>query len=251
MRLRSLTPIHSGPRLLSAPPPAATTSAHLGSGLCLALCVALCVAAFAPPADAQFWKRGEKPYPDGTEITITGVVADLSGTPVADVTVELFAARRAVKLGRKSDEIEREVSVSTTTNERGEFTLPWTWYRYYNEYALEAHLAVPTGKDSSRKEVLARTELNNRIEQGSPVIVPLTVTDPEFLNTFRAFVAGLDSEDEQRVYREVGRPDKVDTLELPDRVEQAWWFFRYGQVYRFVDGTLDQVERFEPIPDAR
>ena len=203
----------------------------------------------ASPTESQFWKRGEKPYADGTEITITGQVADLSGNPVADVTVELFAIRRAVKLGRKTNEIEREVSVSTTTNERGEYTLPWTWYRYYNEFALEAHLAVPTGKDSFRKEVLARTELNNRIEQGSPVIVPLTVTDPEFLNTFRAFVTGLDSDDEQRVYREVGRPDKVDVLELPDRVEQAWWFFRYGQVYRFIDGRLDQVERFEPIPD--
>lgn len=213
--------------------------------------VALTLVFVAGSVHAQFWKRGEKPYPDGAEITITGVVADLSGRPVADVNVELFATRYAVKLGRKSNEVEREVSVSTKTNERGEYTLPWTWYRYYNDFALEAHLSVPTGKDTFRKEILARTELNNRIEQGSPVIVPLTVTDPEFLDTFRAFVAGLDTDDEQRVYREVGRPDKVDTLELPDRVEQAWWFFRYGQVYRFIDGRLDQVERFEPIPEGR
>lgn len=215
--------------------------------LALALTVALSIG--ATTADAQFWKRGEKPYPDGTEITITGVVADLSGNPVVDVTVELIAARRTARLGRARQTVEREVSVSTTTNERGEYRLPWTWYRYYNDFALEAHLAVPTGNDTSRKEVLARTELNNRIEQGSPVIVPLTVTDPEFLNTFRAFVAGLDTDDEQRVYREVGRPDKVDALELPDRVEEAWWYFQYGQVYRFVDGRLEQVERFDPIPE--
>lgn len=213
------------------------------------MAITLAVVLGAAAADAQFWKRGEKPYADGTEITVTGVVADLSGNPIADVTVELFAARRTSKLGRARETVEREVSVSATTNERGEFNLPWTWYRYYNDFALEAHLKVPTGKDTSRKEVLARTELNNRIEQGSPVIVPLTVTDPEFLNTFRTFVDGLDTDDEQRVYREVGRPDKVDALELPDRVEEAWWYFRYGQVYRFVDGRLDQVERFDPIPN--
>lgn len=203
-------------------------------------------AVYSAPASAQFWKR-EKPYADGSEILITGVVSDLSGNPVSDLSVELIAKRYSYKVSRLKPKIEREVRVSSRTNERGEYNIPWTWYRYYNDFALEAGVEVPTGGDTARKEVLARTELNNRIQQGSPVIAPMTITDPAFLETFRSFVAELDTEDEQRVYTAQGRPDKVDALDLPDRTEEAWWFFERGQVFRFIDGRLEHVESFDPI----
>ena len=104
-----------------------------------------------------------------------------------------------------------------------------------------------TGYEASSKCVIHIYSGRGRIEQGSPVIAPLTVTDPTFLDTFRSFVAGLDTADEQRVYEAQGRPDKVDTMELPDRVEESWWFFERGKVYRFIDGRLDQVDEFEGI----
>ncbi len=194
------------------------------------------------PVSAQLFKR-EKPYADGSTIEITGVVSDLQGQPIPDMTVELIAKR----LKRLGGAVVREVSVTTRTNERGEYSFDWVWYRYYNDFLLEASLAVPTGGTSARYEVVAQTKLNNRIELGSPVIVPITITESEFLETFRSFLLSLDTDDERRVYDTQGRPDKVDVFERPDRLEEAWWYFDRGNVYRFVDGRLDQVESFDPI----
>lgn len=215
--------------------------------LVAALALIALMVGFAASGEAQRFKR-DKPYPDGTKILITGVVSDLSGNPVDDLLVELVAKRYGFKVARMGKKVEREVRVSSQTNDRGEYNIQWVWYRYYNDFELEASIEVPTGADTVRKEVLARTELNNRIEQGAPVIVPLVIADPAFLETFRRFVAGLDTDDEQRVYAAQGRPDKVDALDLPDRSEEAWWYFERGKVYRFIDGRLDQVEDFEPVP---
>ena len=196
----------------------------------------------ASPADAQRFKR-DKPYADGTNILIQGAVRDLAGNPIPDLVISLTARRYS----RIRQQLEREVSVTTTSDERGEYVLDWVWYRYYNDFELTASVEVPTGLDEPRSETVATTQLNNRIEQGSPVIAPLTVTDGEFLATFRDFLQGIDTADERRVYDTHGRPDKVDALDLPDSSEEAWWYFAHGQVYRFISGRLDQVESFDPI----
>ncbi len=206
----------------------------------------LLLVAAASSGQSQFWKK-DKPYPDGSTIVIKGVVSDGTGSPVADVMVDLVASRFEFKVGRLDEQVERTVKVTTRTNRDGEFSFDWVWYRYYNDFALEAGIDVPLGGEEARREVLARTELNNRIALGSPVIVPLIISDESFLEAFRGFVAHLDTDDERRVYTSMGRPDKVDALDLQDRSEEAWWYFRHGAVYRFIDGRLDEVEEFAPI----
>ncbi len=211
--------------------------------LCMAVALLALLQLAAPaPADAQLFKR-DKPYADGTPILIQGVVSDLGGNPIPDLLVSLTARRYS----RVLDNLEREVSVSTRSNERGEYALEWVWYRYYNDFELTASVEVPTGTDQPRNEVVASTQLNNRIAQGSPVIAPLTITEGEFLATFKEFINSINSDDEQRVYDTLGRPDKVDALDLPNSSEEAWWYFAHGQVYRFISGRLDQVETFDPI----
>jgi hypothetical protein len=79
------------------------------------------------------------------------------------------------------------------------------------------------------------------------VAVPVSLQDTTFLTNLRTFLAAADTADEQRVYRQTGKPDRVDSMKHPDREESAWWYFALGKVYRFRDGRLDRVEDFPPV----
>ena len=63
----------------------------------------------------------------------------------------------------------------------------------------------------------------------------------------RDFSASIDSDDERRIYAEMGNPDRVQRTIAADHEEVSWWYFQSGKAYRFKDGVLEQVVHFEPI----
>jgi hypothetical protein len=68
------------------------------------------------------------------------------------------------------------------------------------------------------------------------------------VRTLRAFVDSIDSDDERRVYREQGKPDRVEAR-TGAADEAAWWYFESGRVYRFRDGALVATESFDPVEE--
>ena len=40
----------------------------------------------------------------------------------------------------------------------------------------------------------------------------------------------------------------MQSVELADHREVAWWYFDRGMLYRFVDGRLESSTSFEPVP---
>ena len=208
---------------------AAATIAWLGAGC-----------ASTPAVGARF------PYEAGDAVTIQGVVTDGAGTPLDDLEVVLEASRLGVGIyppGQRKREI---VTGSTRTNAAGEYGLELTWNRRFNHFELVVGVPVASPQGEILQE-LARVDVTRRLKQGSPVAVPVTLEDTAFLTTLREFLAALRTADEHRVYRETGKPDRVDRVKYPDRDESAWWYFRHGKVFRFRDGRLDRVEDFPPV----
>lgn len=197
--------------------------------------------AAAPLAAARF-AQGER-------VQLTGVVTDPQGRPLSDVRVSFEATRTYFSMRQlrrtQTEEVRR---VSAATDARGQFTIEWPWDSYFNHFELV--VGVPVRK--ARKETLAelaREDVTRRLQGGSPVVISLVVQgkNADFVAKLREFVASVRSDDERRVYDEMGRPDKVERVQYPGRAEVSWWYFETGRVYRFKDGRLDQVVPFEPV----
>ena len=203
----------------------------------------------ATPGQAQFKKKlfPGKAYARDTVVTVTGGVTDSNGTPIQDIEVVLEGSRRNFKFKKFKKENDHPRVVSTKTNARGEYTLRWRWHEYYNHFELRTVVPVRRTGGKEAPEVLASADLSTRILNGSPVAANLEIADTTFLESMRSFIASLDSQDEDRIYREMGKPDKVETLKFPDREEVSWWYFGQGKTFRFTDGQVDQVVDFDPI----
>jgi hypothetical protein len=194
----------------------------------------------APAIGARF------PYESGQTVVVQGVVSDRAGQRLDDLDVVLEASRLGVGVyppGQRKREI---VTGSTKTDTDGEYALELDWNRRFNHFELVVGVPVATPQGEVMQE-LARVDITRRMGQGSPVAVPVTLEDTSFLSTLREFLGALRTADEQRVYRETGKPDRVDRIRYPDRQEAAWWYFRLGKVYRFRDGSLERVEDFTPV----
>ena len=186
------------------------------------------------------------PYPEGEFIEIAGVVTDTEGLPIPDVTVALEASRKAFSMTKmKSTERDR-TRISTQTDSTGQYTLRWRWVDYYNEFELQVGVPERAGEDAEL-QVLESIDLSKRIRSGSPIVTNVTVTDRRYLDTVRDFSASIDSDDERRIYAEMGDPDRVQRTIAADHEEVSWWYFQSGKAYRFKDGVLEQVVHFEPI----
>ena len=187
-------------------------------------------------------------YEQGQRVQVTGIVTGRDGRPLQGIRVSLEASRSYFSLRQfrktAADDVRR---VSALTNAKGEYSLEWPWDSYFNHFELVSGVPVRKGKQD-RVEELAREDVTKRLLAGSPVVVSPVIENTKFLDSLNQFLAMVRSADEQRTYEEMGRPDRVQRLQYPDHVEDSWWYFESGRVYRFRDGRLEQVVPFTPVP---
>ncbi len=200
------------------------------------------IAGFARPAAAA-------PYKDGDKVQVSGLITDTGGAPIPGVRVALEMARRYLSLRELRRALKDERRVSTVTNARGEYTLEWPWDGYFNHFELLAGVTVRHGKQESL-EVLEREDISDRVLAGNPVAMALVVRNRAFVDRVNEFVASVRSPEERRTYEELGVPDDVKRVNYagrPQEIEVSWWYFNAGTVYRFHDGRLEHVDRFDPV----
>ena len=201
-------------------------------------------ALLAAPSSGRGSVYQDAPYRRGDTISIEGTVADPTGKPVEGVTVVLTASHRAFVLRGMRHVEEGLKRVTATTDAEGRFAIPWTWHPYYDIFRIRADwtaAAVAAAGGGSSAAVLTEVDLTRRIGEGSPVVVALEVAAAEPHGAY-GLTAASASDDQRRVFEEMGKPDRVDRLEMPGGVEVAWWYFERGKSFHFLDGRLDQVE---------
>ncbi len=186
------------------------------------------------------------PYAEGDYIEITGTVADASGVPIPDVHVLLRAAKKSFSITQFGNATRDQVQQKTETDPHGQFSFRWRWVEYYNRYDILVVIPRRSAAGDSY-DVLSQLDISKRIRKGSPVVVALTVEEGEFLDNLRDFLASIETEDEKKIYDEMGNPDRVQRIEHPTHDEISWWYFQAGKAYRFRDGELQQVVHFDPV----
>ena len=162
----------------------------------------------------------------------------------------LLASHRGFELRSLRRVEEGLVRVAATTDAQGRFAIEWSWNPYYDTFRIRAEggPGSPAGAGSgAQRGVLTEVDLTRRIGEGSPVVVALEVADAGPHRELQASTAAPHSDDERRVFDEMGKPDRVDRLEMPGGEEVAWWYFDRGKSFHFRDGRLDQVSEFEPV----
>jgi hypothetical protein len=187
-------------------------------------------------------------YEEGERVEVTGLVTTPDGEPLEDVQVTLELSRKYFDFRKLRRTKGKVFKVSDRTDASGEYSIAFPWDDYYNRFELVAGITV-RGADGEELLELERLDVKDRIERSSPAVAPLVIENHELIETFRAFIATVDTDDERRVYQDQGRPDKVETTRFGEREEAAWWYFDRGKVYRFVDGELSKVEDFEPVEE--
>jgi hypothetical protein len=195
----------------------------------------------APKAAAQKVQRG-------TSIKISGRVLDTSRTPLGGVTVLLETAKYPSGLfkKRKNREAVDKLSLPTTSDAEGFFAFDWPWDPYYDTFALAVALPINQG-DLRTFEILHRTDITVDLFAGTLREMELVVEESEGLVWLRRFLGAEASEDERRIFEDLGRPDRYDAP-TEEGGKAAWWYFTAGKVYWFKTGHLDHLEHFEPIP---
>lgn len=186
------------------------------------------------------------PYVEGDYIEITGTVADASGVPIPDVHVIFRAAKKSFSISQFGTATRDEVRQQTETDPHGQFSFRWRWVDYYNRYDILVVIPRRSAAGDSF-DILSHLDISKRIRKGSPVVVALTVEEGEFLDNLRDFLASIETEDEKRIYDEMGNPDRVQRIEHPTHDEISWWYFQAGKAYRFRNGELQQVVHFDPV----
>lgn len=187
-------------------------------------------------------------YKKGDEVVFTGQVRDAAGKALNDVTVLLEVSRRAFTLRKWGREKVATLQVPGPTDPRGNYRIVWQWDRYYDMFELVVAMGVRRdGEDTY--QVFHRIDLTGNVLEGSPVVFPLVVEDTTDLERLRAFFKSLKSEDEKRIYQEMGLPERIDRGEADYDPDRSWWYFKAGKVYRFRDGKLEKVTHFDPVEE--
>jgi hypothetical protein len=208
----------------------------------------LCLLAALAPMPAAAAAR----YDQGQRIQVTGIVADSQGQPLKDLRVVLEVSRTYFSMRNLRRTADPDVRrVSATTDARGNFTVEWPWDSYFNHFELVAgvpvHTRLENGRTGETVQELARQEITRRVEAGSPAVVAITVENRVFLDNLRQFLASIRTDDQRKVYQEMGKPDRDRNVRYPGYLESSWWYFEAGRVYRFRDGRLEQVTPFDPV----
>jgi hypothetical protein len=206
-----------------------------------ALVCLLAASATTVPAAAARYAQGER-------VEVTGAVTDAQGQPLADVRVTFEATRTYFSLRELRRTEDKEVRrVSATSNAAGQYTVEWPWDSYFNHFEVVAGVPVRTKGGGERLEELARQDVTRRVLAGSPAVVSVTVENRKAFDSLRQFLASIQTEDQRKVYQEMGRPDRIRNVQYPGHLEASWWYFESGRVYRFRDGRLEQVVPFDPV----
>jgi hypothetical protein len=186
------------------------------------------------------------PYQDGQHLQFTGIVSDKLGQPLTGVKVVLEVSRTYFSVRHLRREAADMRKVSGTTDARGEYSLDWPWDSYFNHFEIAVGVPVRRAKEE-RLEELERLDVTQRALASTPVVSAIVVQNAEFITHLREFLASVSTDDEHKVYDEMGRPDRVEKVQYPGWMEISWWYFETGRVYRFRDGRLQQVVPFEPV----
>jgi len=187
-------------------------------------------------------------YEEGERVEVTGLVTTPAGEPIEGVYVTLELSRKAFDVRKFRRTTGKVFKVSDRTGTDGQYTIAFPWDDYYNRFELVAGIMV-RGEDGDEMVELERLDVKDRIERASPAVAPMVIGRYQLIETFRAFLATVDTDDEREVYEDHGRPDRVKTTDFSDRQEASWWYFELGKVYRFVDGVLTKVEDFDPVEE--
>jgi len=211
-----------------------------------ALALALTAAAAAPAQIAWPWRPK---IPAGAVVRFSGSVTDPAGAPMPGVGVAVEAWRSRFDLSDFERVKEDRTRVITLTDERGGFSIDWTWNPVHRQVAVAAYVSY-RGPDGESELELTRVDVTTRLRDASPVTVALAVPrrGAEFVANLREFQASLTTEDERGTYHDLGLPERVDRIPTGAGIETAWWYFSRGQVCRFLDGERTEVEAFPPIP---
>ncbi len=216
-----------------------------------ALTVAAVLLCAALPAAADAVHR------KGDHVLFSGRVTDAGGQPVGNVTVLLELSRNSFSWRRFKQVKKNTLRIPVTATVDGQYFHDWRWDGYYNTFelavAVPAQLGAGTPGGRDDYEILQRTDVTETVLQGLrpqgtdrsiPVVTTLVVEGAGDLGWLRKLLGGSAGAEENRIFREMGRPDRVDSH---DGGATAWWYFEAGKVFRFRDGALEQVEHFEPI----
>ncbi len=186
----------------------------------------------------------------GDHVLFSGQVTGADGgLPVGNVTVLLELSRNSFSLRRFKQVKKNTLRIPVTATVDGQYFHDWRWDGYYNTFELAVAVPSPDGD----YEVLYRADVTKRVRESAPqeeggrsfaVVTPLVIQGIGDLGWLRRLLSDDAGDEEKRVFREMGRPDRVD---VHDGGAAAWWYFEAGKVYRFRDGALEQVEHFEPI----
>ncbi len=179
----------------------------------------------------------------GDTVPIAGRVVDKEGKPLADVMVVLEVSRTAFSLRRMQQESGSVLRMPVKTDAEGRFRFDWTWQRHYNIFQLAVGLEVQYGEQPGF-EVVHRHDLSAAIAETSPTDLTLKVPEAGYLYWLRKLLAGQASAEELKLYRENGRPGRIDDY---GDGKSAWWYFEAGKVYRLTSGVLEGVQSFTPI----
>lgn len=175
---------------------------------------------------------------------ISGQVQDDQGRTLSGVHVVLEASRTAFRLRSFKRQTSEPVQLPTVTDDAGHFTFAWRQDRHFTDLQLLVALPVQkAGVDTF--EVFHRQDISALVRDADgPLEVLLTVEDSAQMDWLRRFLDGSVHPDEDKVFREMGRPERLDHDPVLD--ESSWWYFDVGKVYHFRGGQLDQVTHFDP-----
>jgi hypothetical protein len=191
-------------------------------------------------------------YDQGQRIQVTGVVTDSQGQPINNVRVVLEVSRTYFSMRELRRTADKDVRrVSATTDARGNYTVEWPWDSYFNHFELVAgvpvHRRLESGQTGETVQELARQDVTRRVDAGTPAVVGVTVENRQFLDNLRQFLASIQTDDQRKIYQEMGKPDRIRNVQYPSHIESSWWYFESGRVYRFRDGRLEQITPFDPV----
>ncbi|MDA8016571.1 MAG: hypothetical protein MPN21_03900 [Thermoanaerobaculia bacterium] len=183
----------------------------------------------------------------GDVIQIDGQVVDGQNRWVSHVEVVLEASRTKFSL-RRLERTEGEfLRMPVRTDDEGRFSFEWRWDGHHNTFSLGVGLEVQRGGRPDF-ELVEQLEISDIVRSGGPVNVRLEVPEAGYLRWLRGYLEGKATADEEKIYRDQGRPDRVETSDH-FRGETTWWYFDEGEAYRFRQGRFDQVVHFDPVPD--